>query len=147
LETDLKYPVHLIIFRLSLMIYRMTRKNKIQLEYLVNCSPKVLFNRLSTPSGLAEWFADDVKVDGKEFTFYWKGSEEVAELSLFKENKLARFTWKEDGHAYFEFRISQHELTGDVSLLVTDFGSDDEMAVIESLWNNHIAELKHIIGA
>ena len=126
---------------------RMTRKNKIQLEYIVNCSPKVLFNRLSTPSGLAEWFADDVQVDGKEFTFIWKGSEEVAELSLFKENKLARFTWKEDEHSYFEFRISQDELTGDVSLLVTDFGSEEEAREIESLWNNHISVLKHIIGS
>jgi len=32
----------------------MTRKCKIQLEYIVNCSPKVLFNRLSTPTDFGE---------------------------------------------------------------------------------------------
>jgi len=125
----------------------MTRKNKIQLEYIVNCSPRVLFNRLSTPSGLAEWFADNVILDGKEYTFQWKGSQEVAELSLFKENKLVRYTWKSDDHTYFEFRISQDELTGEVSLIVTDFGFENETAEIVSLWNNHIGVLRHVVGS
>ena len=125
----------------------MTRKCKIQLEYIVNCSPKVLFNRMSTPSGLAEWFADDVRLEGKEFTFIWKDSEEVAELSLFKENKLVRFTWKEDDQTYFEFRITQDELTGDVALLVTDFGEEDEKDEIISLWNNHIFLLRQVTGS
>ncbi|HPJ77262.1 MAG TPA: START-like domain-containing protein [Prolixibacteraceae bacterium] len=125
----------------------MSRKKKIQLEYIINCSPKVLFNRLSTPSGLAEWFADDVRMEGKVFTFIWKGSEEAAELSLYKENKLVRFTWKEDEHTYFEFRILQDELTGDVALLVTDFGEDVEKEEIITLWNNHISLLRHVLGS
>lgn len=125
----------------------MTRKNKIQLEYIINCSPKVLFNRLSSPSGLAEWFADNVTLEGKEFTFHWKGSKEVAELSLFKENKLVRYTWKADDHTYFEFRITQDELTSEVSLIVTDFGYDDETEEITGLWNNHISTLRHVLGS
>ncbi len=125
----------------------MTRKTKIQLEFTVNCSPKVLFARLSTPSGLSEWFADDVRLEGKEFTFIWKGSEEVAELSLFKENKLVRFTWKEDDHTYFEFRISQDELTGDVALIITDFSEESEQGEIISLWNNYVSSLRHVIGS
>ena len=104
----------------------MTEKSKIQLEYIINCSPKVLFNRLSTPSGLSEWFADDVSINGKEFTFRWKGAEEVAELVMQKENKMVRFSWIDNPDAYFEFRITQDELTGDVSLIVTDFADNDE---------------------
>ena len=42
---------------------------KYELEYTLNCSPKVLFSRLSTPEGLCEWFADDVNVEGDIFTF------------------------------------------------------------------------------
>jgi uncharacterized protein YndB with AHSA1/START domain len=125
----------------------MSKKNKIQLEYIINCSPKVLFNRLSTPSGLAEWFADDVHLEGKVFTFIWKGSKEVAEMTLYKENKLARFTWENDEHTYFEFRITQDELTGDVSLIVTDFGEESETEEITGLWHNHIALLKHVVGS
>jgi len=125
----------------------MTKKAKIQLEYFVKCSPKVLFNRLSSPSGLAEWFADDVVVEGREYTFIWKGSREIAEMTMFKENKLVRFTWKADDHTYFEFRITQDELTGDVSLIVTDFGYEHEKEEIISLWNNHISVLRHVTGS
>jgi len=125
----------------------MTEKTKIQLEFILNCSPKVLFNRLSTPSGLAEWFADDVSINGKEFTFKWKGAEEVAELVMHKENKLVRFSWIEDPETYFEFRITQDELTGDVSLIVTDFSEEQDAGETIGLWNNHINDLKHTVGA
>ena len=105
----------------------MNDKTKIQLEYVLNCSPKVLFNWLSTASGLAEWFADDVKVKGKKFTFIWEGSEQSAEMTLHKENRLVRYTWLDEEEGYFEFRISQDELTGDVSLIIIDFAEEDEI--------------------
>lgn len=125
----------------------MNRKTKIQIEYLINCSPKVLFNRLSTPSGLAEWFAEDVSVSGKEFVFHWDGSEQSAEITLYKENKLIRFNWKEENEVYFEFRITQHELTGEVSLIVVDFTNEEEKNETIDLWNTQIADLKHVVGS
>ena len=81
-------------------------KVKIQLEYVINCSPKVLFNRLSTASGLAEWFAEDVRVKGKKFTFSWEGSQQIAEMTMKRENRIVRFNWVDDENSYFEFRIS-----------------------------------------
>ena len=57
----------------------MAGKIQIQLEYTVNCSPKVLFNRLSTAAGLTEWFADDVRVKGNLFTFIWGDTSQSAE--------------------------------------------------------------------
>ena len=35
---------------------------KFQLEIPLNSSKGVLFNCISTPSGLAEWFCDDVNI-------------------------------------------------------------------------------------
>ncbi len=125
----------------------MTDKTKIQLEYILNCSPKVLFNWLSTASGLAEWFADDVKVKAKKFTFIWEGSEQVAEMTLHKENRLVRYTWLDVEDVYFEFRISQDELTGDVSLIIIDFAKEDELDETKGLWDTQIADLKHILGS
>ncbi len=52
---------------------------KFELEYTLNCSPKVLFSRLSTPEGLAEWFAEDVNVEGDIFTFIWDKTESIAQ--------------------------------------------------------------------
>ena len=124
----------------------MTDKIKIQLEYVINCSPRVLYNRLSTASGLTEWFADDVRIKGKQYTFIWEGSEQTAEMTLRKENSLVRFTWvDEDG--YFEFKIVRDELTNDVSLMIVDFADDGEQEDTEELWNAQVSELKHVLGS
>jgi uncharacterized protein YndB with AHSA1/START domain len=125
----------------------MNVKTKIQLEYVMNCSPKVLFNWLSTASGLSEWFADDVKIKGKKFTFVWEGSEQIAEMTLYKENKLVRFTWLDEKDSYFEFRITQDELTGDVSLIIIDFAEEDELKETKGLWDTQVADLKHTLGS
>ncbi len=125
----------------------MTDKIKIQLEYVVNCSPRVLYNRLSTASGLTEWFADDVRIKGKQYTFIWEGSEQTAEMTLRKENSLVRFTWVDDDDAYFEFKIVRDELTNDVSLMIVDFAEEDEQEETEELWNSQVSELKHVLGS
>lgn len=125
----------------------MTDKIKINLEYVINCSPKVLYNRLSTASGLTEWFADDVRVRMKQYTFVWEGSEQTAEMTLRKDNKLVRFSWLEEEDTYFEFKIARDELTGDVSLLVTDFADEDEQDETKGLWDSQISELKHVLGS
>lgn len=124
----------------------MASKTRIQLEYSVNCSPAVLSNRLNTASGLAEWFADDVHVKGKKFTFIWDGSEQEAEMVQNKDGKLVRFNWLEDEDSYFEFRINKDELTGDVSLVVVDFADEGEEPETIDLWNLQIADLKRNIG-
>jgi uncharacterized protein YndB with AHSA1/START domain len=123
-------------------------KKKFELEYAINSSPKVLFNRLSTPGGLAEWFADDVNLRGGIYTFIWEKSEQQAEMVQRKDNKYIRFRWvdEEDQESYFEFRLNQDELTGDVSLMITDFAEDDETTDAVDLWDTQIAELKHVIG-
>ena len=125
----------------------MTDKIKIQLEYVINCSPKVLYNRLSTASGLTEWFADDVRIKGKQFTFIWEGSEQTAEKTIQKDNLLVRFTWLDEDEEYFEFHIVRDELTNDVSLLIVDFAEDDEQEEVEDLWSSQVANLKHILGS
>ena len=123
-------------------------KQKLELEYTINSSPKVLFNRLSTAGGLSEWFADDVNVKGKTFTFIWGESEQIAELILKKDNKYVRFSWIDDEEekVYFEFKVNIHELTGDVALLITDFAEEDELDDTIELWNTQIAKLKHVLG-
>ncbi len=125
----------------------MTEKIKVQFEYVINCSPKVLYNRLSSASGLAEWFADDVRVRGNRFTFVWDNTEQVAEMTVRKENRLVRFNWLENEGSYFEFKISQDELTGDVSLIVVDFTYEDEMEESRDLWNSQIIDLKRVLGS
>ena len=123
-------------------------KEKIEIEYIINISPSILFNRLSSPSGLSEWFADDVNLNGKIFTFIWDGAEQEAEQVLRKENKMVRYHWLDDDpETYFEFKINVDELTGDTALVVVDFTDPDEKEDTIELWNQQIDALKHLLGA
>lgn len=126
-----------------------TQKEKYELEYIIKTSPSILFSRLSSPSGLSEWFADDVNLKGKVYTFVWEGSEQQAEQVLRKENKMVRYHWldDDDDKAYFEFRINVDDLTGETALVVVDFAEADEKEDSIELWNNQIDELKHGLGS
>lgn len=120
---------------------------KYELEYTFKTSPRVLYNRLSTPAGLAEWFADDVMIKDDRFLFVWDGSEQHAEVVSKKDNKHIRFRWlDEDEDSYFEFRIQKDELTGTLALFVTDFADKNETDDARDLWDTQIAELKHALG-
>jgi len=129
----------------------MAGKTKLNLEYTVNCSPKVLFNRLSTAAGLTEWFADDVRVKGNFFTFVWGNSNEEAEKKMHKENKMVRYEWTDNGldkdESYFEFVINQDDLTNDVSLTIVDFADEEEVENTSDLWDSQISKLKHLLGS
>ena len=122
---------------------------KYELEYPMNCSPKVLFSRLSTPEGLCEWFADDVTVEGDIFTFTWSKSESKARIIAIKENKFVRFEWldtDDEESNYFEFRINIEELSGSLALIITDFADPDDKDDAVSLWDTQITDLKRLLG-
>lgn len=123
-------------------------KTKYEIEYTLNTSPNILFNRLSTPEGLSEWFADNVNLKKGKFTFIWEETEQDASILQRKANKFIRFHWDDDEEedAFFEFRIHTDELTGDVALLITDFAEEDEKDDAIDLWDTQISELKHAIG-
>ena len=122
---------------------------KYSIEIPINSSVNVLYKRLSTPSGLAEWFADNVNYRGEVYIFIWDGAEESAKLLSKKNNEKIRFKWLEDDQAgsYFEFRIQFDDITKDVSLIVTDFAEEDEMEESKMLWTNQISDLKKILGS
>lgn len=122
---------------------------KYELEYPIHSSINILFDRLSTLSGLSEWFADDVNVDREGiYTFTWEGSEQQATLISKKKNDHVRFKWLGSDEEYFEFLIQVDELTNDISLIVTDFAEDeDDKEDAVQLWDLQIDNLKKIIGS
>ena len=129
----------------------MANKILFSIEFNFHCSPQLLFQYLSTPSGLSEWFADDVNSRGEDFTFIWEDSEEYAKLLTKKNNELVKFMWINDEEDYqkyfFEFLITVDEITKDVSLTVTDFSDDDELEESKMLWTNLVGDLKQVLGA
>ena len=124
---------------------------KYELEFQIRSSVKILYNCLSTPSGLSEWFADDVNSRGEDFTFILEDSEEYAKLLTKKNNELVKFMWVNDEEDYrkyfFEFLIIVDEITKDVSLTVTDFSTEDELEESKMLWDNLVSDLKQVLGS
>ncbi len=129
----------------------MELKSRYELEFPINSSPQLLYQYISTPSGLSEWFADNVNSRGEFFTFIWDDSEEYARLSSKKTGEKIKFRWidenKKDTDYFFELRILEDEITKDVSLMIIDFAMDDELDEAKLLWENQISDLKHVIGS
>ena len=139
------------LYILTLNFALMSNKTFFSVEYDFQSSPQLLFQYISTPSGLSEWFADNVNSRGELFQFIWDDSEEQAKLIQSKSNEKVRFQWdngeEDDKDYYFEFKIEVDEITKDVSLVVSDFADEDEMDESKLLWDNLIADLKQVLGS
>ena len=126
-------------------------KEKFQIEFPINSSKGVLYNCMSTPSGLSEWFCDDVNIKKDVHTFIWDGSEEVARLMTKKKDEYVKFKWLEseedenDG-TYFELRIRVDEMTGERAIIVTDFAEEDEIEDARELWVAQLDRLRRVLG-
>lgn len=129
----------------------MDEKIKYELEFPITSSPQLLYQYISTPSGLSEWFADNVNSRGEFFTFIWDDAEEKARMSSKKSGEKVKFRWidddNKDGEYFFELRIQVDEITKDVSLVVVDFAEQDDMQESKQLWENQISDLKHVLGS
>jgi uncharacterized protein YndB with AHSA1/START domain len=129
----------------------MTPKVRYEIEFPINSSPQLLYQYISSPSGLQEWFADKVNSRGEFFTFEWNDSEENARLASKKSGEKVKFKWvdedKNDTEYYFEIRILEDEITKDVSLMIVDFAEEDELDESKQLWENQVSDLKHVIGS
>lgn len=127
----------------------MSDYKKVELEYILRCSPKVLFSFLTEPSGLSEWFSDDVNIKDGVYTFIWNhDSEQQAKLLSIKENVSIKLRWLDEPEdTYFEFRIQVDEITGETALMITDFcepGDEDESTLS---WDSSMQSLHRVIGS
>lgn len=127
----------------------MIAKIKFEMEFQIHASPHMLYQYFGSPSGLSEWFADNVNSRGEVYTFIWNGSEEKAKVLQERPDEKIKFKWLNDGEdkTFFEFKIEVDEITNDVSLIVTDFAEEDEVEDAKMFWENQIEELKRTIGA
>lgn len=127
----------------------MATKEKYEMEFPIQVSPALLYQYISTPSGLSEWYAENVNSRGEVFTFIWNGSEESAKMVGKKNEERVKFKWVVDEGTdyYFEMRIQVDEITKDVSLMITDFSVSDEIEENKMLWESMVSDLKHTLGS
>ncbi|HEX7457464.1 MAG TPA: START-like domain-containing protein [Ginsengibacter sp.] len=125
----------------------MSKKVRYTLEYPVRCSPGILYEFLSTSTGLQEWFADKVEDKDGHFSFAWNGSSEEAEVVESEENKSIRFHWlNSPKDEYFEFSIEKSEVTNLTILVINDFAEKKEIKDQSQLWETQVKDLFHRLG-
>ncbi|MEZ4756503.1 MAG: START-like domain-containing protein [Flavobacteriales bacterium] len=124
-------------------------KERVQLEFMVRSAPAVLYDLVSTPSGFAEWYCNDVNTKGDLYTFMWPDEEEAAMMIGRRTGEVIRFRRldEEDPNAYFEFRVRIDAMTNEVALIVTDHAWPHEVEETRNLWASQVANLIRVLGA
>jgi hypothetical protein len=126
----------------------MSKKQLFTLEFPVRCSPSILYEFLSTPAGLQEWFADKVDERDNVFSFSWNGTVDKAEVLGSEADKFIKFHWL---HApteeFFEFSIEKSEVTNQTILVIKDFAEKKEIKDQSQLWDYQVKELFHRLGS
>ena len=123
-------------------------KQKYTTEYsFMSISPAILWNFIYLPNSMSEWFADNVSVDGKIYTFTWNKSPQQAELVNWRLNRFVRFRWcDESSKAYFEFHIEQIDLTNETIFSIVDFAEPEDIEEERELWKAQVTRLKKLVG-
>lgn len=126
----------------------MSKRVQYTIEFSIRCSPSILYDFLSTPTGLGEWFADKVDQRENKFIFHWKGNDEHAEMIAAEENEYVVYKWDwMDKDEFFEFRIEKSPVTNETILTITDFAEKKDVKDQQQLWETQIHDLKHRVGS
>ena len=110
---------------------------------------------ISNAAGLQKWLADQVVEDEQSMTFTWghPWTERDTKKSRILEKErmnYIRMLWdyhEDTPEAYWEMKIIESDLTGMLSLLITDFAADDdEENDLRDLWDANFERLHRVSG-
>ncbi len=126
-------------------------KEKFHIEFLMgNATQNSLWRMISQIDGLSEWFADEVIMDDTEtiYKFIWGKTDSEARIISKKPQSSIRYCWldEENEEFYFEFLLRKLDLSGDMTLEITDFAQPDEKGDAIALWEFQVDEMKRRLG-
>ena len=117
-------------------------------EFIIRSSPSILFEFVTDPTKLTQWFSDTCDGNDSHIVFGWGGSREEADIVEFIEDEFVKYHWKDGTKGeFFSFRIYKSEISFETVLEVTDFAEDREIKDQIRLWDSQIDQLKHCLGA
>jgi len=128
-------------------------QNKFITEFEINASQRMLYPYLSSPSGLAAWFADDVTIDeDKNYHIFWNGENHPAKISAYRNNSFIKFEFipgkgdNPEDETSLEFKLEKNELTNSTYLKIVDSTDTDDEDELEEIWENMVNVLKETVG-
>lgn len=121
-------------------------------EFEFQASPRILFEFISTPVGLAQWFCDKAVTTPKNtWNLIWDETDHPAHQTHNKPHKLVRFqfdpqeTEDQVDPSYLQFEIEKNDLTRVAFLKVTDYSQMSNKQDLDELWSGLIGNLKTVI--
>lgn len=125
----------------------MARK-KFTLEYIIRSSPSILFEFVTQPTNMAQWFSDYCDSQGDIFIFGWNGSYQRARQAEWLEDDFVKYHWEDSPKdEFFSFKVYKSDISNETILEVTDFADQKEIKDQTFLWDKQVEDLKHVIGA
>lgn len=124
----------------------MSKRDKLKLEYEFRASPTILYDFLTNPSNLAQWFADHCDVTGDKFSFFWDGYEEVAIAEERDEDEYLKWVWEDDPDKVIEFKIRKADISGATILTIIENVEKADFEEQTLLWDEQIGTLKMKCG-
>lgn len=125
-------------------------KEKLELEFVLSVSPKLLYQHVSTEEGLSKWFADKISIQNDNLTFVWSKQNYEAKILAQKECKLFKYAWIEDiknnNNYYVEFSIISNNNDNITTLKIVDFTEPEEKSENIMLWKSNVDQLKRALG-
>ena len=130
---------------------------KLTFEYpLTTRSPRIVWDMISNAAGLQKWLADKV-IEGDRNTLIFTWGQPWTERDT-KQSKIReieqldhiRMLWdyhEDTPEAFWELRIVESKETGHLTLMVTDYASDDDEASdLEGIWEDNFERLHRVSG-
>jgi len=123
-------------------------RKKFTLEYIIRSSPAILFEFVTQPDGLAQWFSDVCDAQDDIYVFGWgKDFQRARQVDLI-EGESVQYHWEHGNQGeYFGFKVYKSEIADDTVLEITDFADAKEVKEQTFLWDKQVDDLKHAIGA
>ncbi|MBL3658229.1 START-like domain-containing protein [Fulvivirga sediminis] len=122
-------------------------------DFEINASAKMLFPYLNTPSGLAQWMADDVNVnEDKVYNFIWDDEDHLAKMVSHRTNQYVKFEFISDNEedkddaSYFELRLETNDLTQSTFIKISDYSDMNDTEELMDLWESLVENLKETVG-
>lgn len=123
------------------------KRVQIELEFIFRASPTIIYNFVTTAACLVRWYCDEVDITNDVYTFYWRGSSEIAHLIDDIEDERVKFAWDHaDEDEYLEFRMYKSDVTNETILEITDFSDEDEVQETKDLWMTLMENLRKECG-
>ena len=131
----------------------MSDKQLFTADYELHASVKMLYPYIQTASGLAEWFADDVRISPeKVFNFVWDNESHKAKLTSQRTNHYVHFEYLPESEedkgdpSYFELTLEVNELTQMTFLRIADYSDFTDQEELQDLWDGLVEKLKLVVG-